>query len=82
MIQAADAIEELTDRNVGKWIPVTEKLPEEKHAVIVWEPKYLNPYICVLSEGDWYVFGGYGVKVYGVTHWMPLPQPPKAEEVE
>lgn len=28
MRQAADAIEELADTNVGKWIPVTERLPE------------------------------------------------------
>lgn len=74
MAEAYEA--EVTKR---RWISVTEQLPEEKHAVIVWEPKYLNHYICVLSEGDWYVFGGYGVKVFGVTHWMPLPEPPKEE---
>ena len=74
--ELANVIQSYEESN-PRWIPVTERLPEEKHAVIVWEPKYLNPYICFLSEGDWYVFGGYGVKVFGVTHWMPLPEPPE-----
>ena len=34
MTQAADAIEELTDNHVGKWIPVTERLPEFNQKVL------------------------------------------------
>ena len=62
-----------------RWISVEERLPEEKHAVLVWQPQYLNSYVVTLSEGEWYVFGGYGTKVFGVTHWKPLPEPPKEE---
>lgn len=58
------------------WISVEERLPEEKHAVLVWKPQYLNSYVAVLSDGEWFVFGGFGTKVFGVTHWMPLPEPP------
>lgn len=35
MKQAADAIEELTDTNVGKWIPVEERLPKDHERVLV-----------------------------------------------
>lgn len=62
-----------------RWISVEEALPEEKRAVLVWQPQYLNSYVVTLSEGEWYVFGGYGTKVFGVTHWRPLPEPPKEE---
>lgn len=33
--KAADAIKELTDTNVGKWIPVAERLPEVGKSVLV-----------------------------------------------
>ena len=62
-----------------RWIPVTEKLPEEKRAVLVWQPRYLNSYTAILADGEWFVFGGYGTKVFEVTHWMPLPEPAKEE---
>lgn len=62
-----------------RWISVEERLPEEKRAVLVWQPQYLNSYVVTLSEGEWFVFGGYGTRVFGVTHWRPIPEPPKEE---
>ena len=61
-----------------KWIPVTERLPKN------------DTYILVNTEGvvipaHWhndrmYAFTAIGVAtVGGVTHWMPLPEPPKEE---
>ena len=77
----ADAYSTIANMEADKpcWIPVTERLPEEKHAVLVWQPQYLNSYVVVLSDGEWFVYGGYGTKVFGVTHWMPLPEPPKED---
>lgn len=98
MREAADAIEELTDRNVGKWIPVTERLPEARtweddglrcssnvlfrtdrtiHIGYVIEDFYVDEYAGKVKLHRWYMQGGY--RIEDVTHWMPLPEPPKEE---
>ena len=66
------------------WIPVTEKLPEEKTAVLLsCDDMYLaklNPCIGWISGNNWYTFsarGSYLVK-YPIA-WMPLPEPYRTE---
>ena len=66
---------------VQEWIPVTERLPEEKVNCIV---HYKHAYcdnddywaigIC-FYDGEKFQIG----LAYKVTHWMPLPLPPKGE---
>ena len=70
---AADAIEELQK---PKWISVTERLPEEKENVLCrcWENRVR---ILYFNGEVWVVVGAY-IKSF-VTHWMPLPEPPKEE---
>lgn len=77
--EAAEAIEELKPR----WIPVTERLPEPMHEYV----------LCCGGKGSQFVgwvFGGIiknekarafqlGGKGRYITHWMPLPEPPKEE---
>ena len=79
LLQAADAIEKLSDRNVGKWIPVTERLPEEYTRVIgfmAWKSMTAIEY----QNGKWYSIDHLEpLPDEAVTHWMPLPQPPKEE---
>ena len=75
-----------TDNNVGsKWIPVTERLPEKAadylcrcivnnydnmpfYMVLRYILVDTNPHFQHETKG--------GMKV---THWMPLPEPPKGE---
>ena len=77
MMQAATALEQ------QRWIPVTERLPEEGETVLVfgyWHEKF-QPLMCYLSphrKGEWFTTVA-GQQVYTVTHWMPLPEPPKGE---
>ena len=79
---AADTIEELTDRNVGKWIPVTERLPPAEKEVYVTDGEYIAR-ANLLDEvfpGDksCWSYSGLGE----ITHWceqIPLPEPPKEE---
>ena len=69
-----------------KWIPVTERLPEDDETVLI---------LCKTGK----MFVGYRKQLYGgeyvwriltardstkkitqiVTHWMPLPEPPKED---
>lgn len=78
--QAADAIEELMRRceqfqymPPPAWIPVTERLPEEDGFTLIFTA-HGHAGVCYFTNGWW---GGYGMD--GITHWMPLPQPPKEE---
>ena len=56
-----------------RWIPVTERLPEEEVSVIAWEKQGFS-YVDYLSDGVWTIADhNYGE----VTHWVPLPEPPE-----
>ena len=55
-----------------RWIPVTERLPKEQETVLTWGEQG----IILLNwrhDNKWCVCLG------DVTHWMPLPEPPKEE---
>lgn len=83
-----------------KWIPVTERLPEEDGRYLTLYPLKTKPRIWRhkvygfakdLVEVDKYEFNEHKSGFYGydgeygyyedkdVTHWMPLPEPPKEE---
>ena len=89
--KAADAIEELTDKNVGKWISVTEGLPEEAYAclAIVWDNNpysgdtFLNyyPEFVGYGEGSWNDYDGDEIP-FDVVYWMKLPQIPEPTKEE
>ena len=58
----------------NEWVSVEERLPEEKQRVIVRCER-------VGTSVGWILWGGWmtdiGPHAGEVTHWMPLPQPPK-----
>ena len=60
--------------NEQKWIPVSEKLPEGKRAVLVWCPQYKNIYCAYLEKEQWWIFGAFiQIVPNEVIAWMPLP---------
>ena len=66
--QAAEALEQF------RWIPVTERLPEKDGIYLTFSKK---------KEYEFHFFQT-GKRMWsavwdedGVTHWMPLPEPPK-----
>ena len=75
----------------ARWIPVTERLPEEKINPNTRDFEYV---LCATVFGDVrpYKYGtpigqreahfwnGAGYVDAYVTHWMPLPEPPKEED--
>ena len=84
---AADTIEELQSvvehyaevcsTEIPRWIPVTERLPEKYVPVLVYLPTgiMVDAYVGVYDGKN-----DFGINTYHVTHWMPLPAPPKNEK--
>ena len=65
------ALEELLPR----WIPVSERLPEEDQNVVVHTED--GTHVAAIDEdGVWYPSHGDGWMFPIVSHWMPLPAPP------
>ena len=67
---------------VQEWIPVTERLPGKYETVVGWCKD--NPFSAYREEivcwnGKGWVFLYAQRYVTSVTHWMPLPEPPKGE---
>ena len=74
---------------IQKWIPVTERLPESKTQILVYGgkielwvngvkqqiPSIFIGYMRGLDEG-WFTWDS-SYYISDVTHWMPMPEPPK-----
>lgn len=61
----------------NKWIPVSERLPEDGYAVLVTCGKGYRPFIARYDH----VWKRWKVShTLRITHWMPLPEPPKEVE--
>ena len=68
-----------------RWIPVEERLPEDRSDVLVvayWHERW-GAYMgwCAPERAAWSVHVGIGDRSdIAVTHWMPLPEPYRNEE--
>ena len=61
---------------IQRWIPVTERLPKpEENPVLAVHCGIVNP--AWYHRGEWEFPSLFTTK--HVTHWMPLPDPPKGE---
>ena len=65
-------------RKQSGWISVDERLPDKDAMYIVFTKKFgVSISVCYLTQkGAFWAIGN------SVTHWMPLPQPPKTESEE
>lgn len=69
-----DGLYEFEAVRQSEWIPVTERLPEDYHDVLV----SLGDIVDVGFHHHRYGWECYSCKKRNdVTHWMPLPEPPK-----
>ena len=63
---------------VQEWVSVDDRLPDDNDRVIAFRPN--EPEI---SAYKYCVMWGWSVKASlkhrGITHWKPMPQPPKGE---
>lgn len=63
------------------WIKISNKLPRKEERVIAYSPKLgvLSAAIHLSVTGKW-MYSSYGKPVHEsnvITHWMPMPKPPK-----
>ena len=90
--KAANVIEELSAKyekalrdlvkqvELPKWIPVTERLPEEhkRYLAVSIEPWFGTTVVDELRWNGKWMYDGEETKAT-VMYWMPLPEPPKEE---
>ena len=68
----------------GKWIPVSERIPDNTEPVLCIEKRadfgtYGQPFVCWHDGGGWVGKTNYRPIV---THWMPLPAAPQEVKSE
>lgn len=63
-----------------KWISVDERLPEEGETVLCYYESDLMG-VCTRLHEIWEDSYGYWESDDAITHWMPMPEPPKEVEI-
>ena len=67
---------------MDKWIPVSERLPEDGQSVLVYDRIISGCAVVTYEKGKWkYYEFEHSVEFFKdiFTYWMPLPLPPEEE---
>lgn len=76
--QIEEALRAVPAVSAPQWISVKDRLPDDNDRVIAF-----RPYEAEVSAYRYCVKWGWSLKTSmsynGITHWMPLPKPPKGE---
>jgi hypothetical protein len=76
--EAADEIERL--RNERRWIPVSERLPEDGKWVLWFNKSWDCPIVVARRDDKSLDWGGdLCGTLHGFTHWQPLAEPPEVK---
>lgn len=89
MDEAADAIEEL-EKAVSRWTSVKEQLPKTRESILGKKSSKVivafrfddgtqGTDTAHMLNGEWVFEDHIAVMPRTITHWMPLPEPPKEE---
>ena len=62
-----------------QWISVKDRLPEENETVLAYDGDFVEPSVFYGDHGFYELDKYEADPLCGVTHWMPLPEPPKGE---
>ena len=68
-----------TSDQTSEWISVKDRLPEDYETVLVYDGDFVQPSSFHGKYGFWTTDCYEADSIYGATHWMPLPEPPKGE---
>lgn len=69
---------------MSEWINVKDKLPEINKEVLIYRGSYIGVPMSIytyLGHDEWEDEYGYWTRAddEGITHWMPLPKPPRED---
>jgi hypothetical protein len=69
---------------MDKWIRTAKELPPKNELVLAYVHQlghgpYMMTTMLIESDTDKFFIDKYGRTVSNVSHWMPLPEPPKGE---
>lgn len=73
----------LGSEKMSKWISVKDKLPDNEEVFLVYRGESKYPEIELAywnlnrKRFEYYDNEYYGYGIDDITHWMPLPEPPK-----
>lgn len=70
---------DVSDNNVGKWISVSERFPKNGEIVLCKASYGMEVLQWDRNANLWLGFSDAHAK-WRITHWMPLPEPPKEGE--
>lgn len=59
-----------------RWIPCSERLPEDEDLVLTYKNGHIEVQEYEKRRNGW-ISGGWFWALATVTHWMPIPEPPK-----
>jgi hypothetical protein len=83
-----DVAPSISTEKTGRWIPVSERLPEENEYIgdvckyYLIQDEYGDMHVAHLSNVGWIPMDSLKAIVGEVIAWMPLPQPYKGESEE
>ena len=77
-INMRDALELLNER---QWVSVKDRLPEKAVLALGFQNEMIIGYVCEDLNKGW-IAENENELLFDVTHWMPLPEPPKEDESE
>jgi len=68
-------------RERARWIPVSERLPEDGRSVLLYDRLISGVELATYEKGKWYLGGGSETTVENAkdifTYWQHLPEPPE-----
>lgn len=68
------------EKRKDEWISVKERLPERNQSVLVFAKNEIYALLYERNDKWWGEAGWATTEKWGITHWMPLPEPPKESE--
>lgn len=66
---------------MSEWIYVKDRLPPQYESVLIAvkeNDKYEVDFGYIDERGEWTIFSDFDIG-HEITHWMPLPEPPKED---
>lgn len=71
-----------TEKSLPKWIPCSDRLPEENEVVLTQARFADDIKMAVSARIDYNYWTGWGTREVNVVAWMPLPKPWKGADDE